>query len=342
MDDAEHLPFYVLFGVIVASMLVGVFIVQYSRQLEVRVDEQAQALADDLTRMSFATLSREQPSFALPRTVGGSEYELHVDENSSAFIVRVKAGRRAGMSYYSAVNAKLRVENSRFVPGGDVYFRQSGDVVLVSSSPITAPVENLPQPATATPPEFYHFARENAKAATAITASYLFALQNSRQIDIVGYAHEGDNVLVQVSRGGWNLFGVRVSGHENGVDVGKIDKAWVVTSLAIRENLTGVITSPSVENAATSGWLYPPAQVLMYLRGRTWQLADNRVVVIPAGAACNAAAATTNVATYPTWRFEFTYEDQNYVIHYQLMPWWWAENAPGFVFQSTPELTPLT
>ena len=138
MDEAEHMPFYILFGVIVAAMLAGIFIVQYNRQLAARVDEQAQALANDLARISFTAFSREQPSFLLPRNLGGSDYELSVDENTSTFIVHIKASRQSGMSYYPTANVSLSIENPNFVSSGSVYFQCRGDNVVVSSSPIAA------------------------------------------------------------------------------------------------------------------------------------------------------------------------------------------------------------
>ena len=341
------MPFYVLFGVIVASMLAGIFIVQYNRQLEARVDEQAQALANDLARISFAAFSREQPSFLLPQTLGGSDYELSVNENT--FIVHIKAGRQSGMSYYATTNVSLIENNFNPVPRSSVYFKWSGNVVITSSSPITAPQENLLPLVTATPPEFYYFAKENAKAATAIAAAYFFALENfalenkstkdkdNNPLDVWGYEQD-ENVLVQIRyRGGENIFGVKVSlgykNYESTENIGKVGNAWIVTGLTIKENLTSATTCPSVENAHDYGWFYSPTEVLDYLRSRTWMSGDTPVVV-PENASVRAAAATTNVSIYPTYCVTF----DRYVIYYRAMPWYWKEDQPGFVFQSKPPL----
>ncbi|MCJ7720315.1 MAG: hypothetical protein MUO36_02485 [Candidatus Hadarchaeum sp.] len=343
------MPFYILFGVIVAAMLAGIFIMQYNRQLEARVDEQAQALANDLARISFTAFSREQPSFLLPRNLGGSDYELSVDNNTSTFIVHIKAGKQSGMSYYSTANVSLKVENSNFAPSGNVYFQRRGDNVVVSSSPIVAQGENLLPPVTATPPEFYGFAKENAKVATAIAAAYWYALDNlgypstsdNAPLDAVGYNEvvgEPDNILVQLgykSGDDWeNLFGVRVIGNQIAEDAPewKIASAWVVTGLD-SENFPELTFCPSIENAWRDGWFYSPEEALAYLRSRTWMSGDN-IVVVPADALVQAAAATTNVSTYPTYRVTF----EDYVLYYQAMPWWAQENSPGFVFQSKPPL----
>lgn len=344
MNDAEHMPLYVLFGVIMAAMLAGIFIVQYNRQLEARVDEQAQALVDDLARVAFAAFSSEQPSFPLPQSLGGSVYELSVDDEASTFIVCITAGKQSGMSYYSTVNVSLRVENSDFSPGGQVYFWRSGGLVIVSSSPISISPENILPQATAEPPDFYRFAKEDAKVATAIVASYFHLLElGYSNVDVVGYKYQGGRVQVQIAgKVGGNIFGMSVAGHENDENVGMVDNSWVVDNFTSIENIDDAIACPSVENAYSSGWLYSPSQVLEYLRMRTWRrVSDGSIVVVPENATIRAAAATTNVSTYPTWRVEWR-ADNYYVLHYRAMPWWAQENMPGFVFQSTPELEGIT
>jgi len=335
VDDAEHMPFYVLFGVIVAAMLAGLFIVQYNRQLEARVDEQAQALVNDLARISFTAFSREQPSFLLPQTLGGSNYELSVDENT--FIVHIKVGKQSGMSYYATANVPLIENNFNPVPGNSVYFKQSGDVVIISSSPITVQPENLWPPITATPPEFYYFAKENAKAATAIASAYFEARNrySEENIDVSAYWWENENNLrAQITSNGENLTVFWVTGSENNTVVGKVENAWIVDLVDnVAEILVDATPCYSPDNAYRSGWLYSPAEALAYLRSRTWMSGDTPVVV-PENASVRAAAATTNVSIYPTYCVTF----DGYVIYYRAMPWWAQENSPGFVFQSEPEL----
>jgi len=358
--DERGIAFYVLFGVIVAALLFGIFIVHYNRQLEARVDEQAQALVDDLARISFSAFSQQQPSFELPTSVAGSEYALNVDNNISAFIVRITGGRQSGKSYYSVASVSLSIDNNyhNFVPGGSIYFLRSGNVVIVRSSRENLP-ENLPPPAIATPPEsyfedentFYNFAKENkekgnkenVKAATAIAAAYFFALENNQQVDVTGYNFDNDNeniIFVQISSSGKNIFGVMVGGYENQDNVENVDDSWIVTSLTTIGNLTSPIACPSIENADNYGLLYSPAEALAYLRSRTW-MSDDTPVVVPENALVRAAAATTNVSTYITWRVEWQ-ADVYYVLHYRLMPWWYKENTPGFVYQSVPKLEGIT
>lgn len=332
-----------LFGVLMAAALSLIGILQYQRLREAVVDEQGQALVDDLVRTAFATLGKEQSNLSLPRTLGESGYSLEVDVEHATFIVHVTTGIRAGKTYLAAANVTLNVENSKFLPGNSIYFVRRGENVVVSASPIQVPPEEIELPATTTPPEFYYFAKEKQREAVAIAASYYFVLENFAGVDAVGYTYEGDDILIQIGyRGGENLFGIRVTGQENNKNIGKVDNAWIVKDLSITDNLFGAIASPSIENANLSDWVYSHEQILDHLCSRTWQrVSDNVVVVVPADAMTRAAAATTNVSTYPTWRIEWQ-DDAYYVIYYQLMPWFWGDPAPGFVFQSEPELEPIT
>ena len=327
MSDAHELPFYLLFGVLMAILIAGVFFMQLMKQREFEVGAQAQALVDDLAKTCFSALSGQQPTLDLPPQLAGSSYELEIDENRSTFIVRMTGGTGSGGSYWAVANVGLRVENTNFASGGKVYFMRSGDVVLVSASPIEAPQESIFTTSSGEPPEFYYFARENQREATAIIAAY-FAVSH----DIDAYKWENSNsILVRA-----DSILLRVQGYENRENVGLVDNAWIISRI---ENCTGEFTDafpcPSAENAYSSGWLYSPAQALGHLRSRTWRRAsDNAVVNIPSNVSIRAAAATTNVSTYLTWRVEF----ENYILHYQAMPCWYLENTPGFVFQSEPEL----
>ena len=318
--------FIVLFGVIIAIVTGGVLAVFYLQQLNVRVGLEAQSLADELARTSFSSLGGGQPKLELPIDVGGSEYQISIEDNRT-FVVRITAGRLRGNRYTSQVGVDLQ-ENEGLTPGAKAYFQLSGTRVVVSASPIEVPGENILPTTAATPPNFYDFAKENHRAAAAIIAAYFDVSQN-----IDAYQENTNSVIV---RTGSAMFCVQ--GYENGENVGLIDNAWVIENI---ENYAGEFTGvacPSVENAYLSGWLYPPSQALSYLRSRTWQrTSDNFVVVIPGNAKIRAAAAKTNVSTYPTWRIEW--QADNYcVLHYRAMPWWWAENDPGFVLQSEPPL----
>lgn len=330
MSEAHELPFYLLFGTLIAILLAGVFYMQLTKQREFEVGAQAQELADDLARTCSSVLPGQQPTLDLPSRLAGSSYELEIDENHSTFIVWITGGTEEGESYWTVANVGLRVENRGFAPGGKVYFMRSGDVVVVSASPIEAPQENIFPTPSGEPPDFYYFARENQREATAIIAAYFEVSQ-----DIDAYEWEDSNLILV--RAGSIL--VRIQGYENEEDIGLIGNAWIISNIEnYAGELTAAIPCPSPENAYSSGWLYSPSQALGYLRSRTWRrTSDNSIVAIPSDALVRAATVTTNVSSYPTWRVEW----ENYIIHYQTGPWWHAENTPGFVFQSEPELEAL-
>jgi len=330
VSDAHELPFYLIFGTLMAILLAGVFFMQLTKQREFEVGAQAQALADDLARTCSSVLPGQQPTLDLPSRLGGSSYELEIDENRSTFIVWITGGTGAGESYWTVANVGLQVHNTSFAPGGRVYFMRSGDVVVVSAFPIEAPPESILPTPSGEPPEFYYFARENQREATALIAAYFNVFQ-----DIDAYEWEsGNSILVRAGS-----IVLRVQGYENEGNVGLVDSTWIISNIEnYAGELTGAVPCPSPENAYSNGWLYSPSQALNYLRSRTWRrTSDNSIVAIPSDALVRAAAATTNVSTYPTWRVEW----ENYAIHYQTGPWWYAENTPGFVFQSEPELEAL-
>jgi len=324
---SNNLPFYLLFGVIMAILLAGVFFMQLTRQREFEVDTEAQALADELAKGCFLTLPRQQSSVGLPLLLAGSSYELEVDENRSTFIVHVTSGVRKGESYMAVADVELGVENADFEIGGKIYFQRRGGAVIVSAAPISAPSENVKITPLSESPEFYHFAKENQREAAAIIAVYFDTSQ-----DIDAYKWENNNSIL-VHAGSILL---RVQGYENEENVGLVDNAWIISNI---ENYTGdlmpTVSCPSAEDAHSSGWLYSPQQTLDYLRMRTWRrTSDNVVVEISRGASIRAAAVTTNVSTCPTRRITF----DNYVMYYRAVPWWYLENTPGFVLQSDPEL----
>lgn len=338
---AVTFPLIVLFGVILAFLMTFLFITLYNQQLDLRVDEQAESLANDLARTAFTSLSGGQPILDLPRDVGGSEYAIDVQENS-IFIVKITGGRRAGNSYSAVVNATVNVENKDFLPGGRAYFMRSGDQIVVSAAPIKAPVENiLPVPA-GEPPEFYYFAQSNPREATAIGAAYFEARElypGESNIDVSAYRWENsDSLLAQIISDGSPLVVLRVTGSEDGTDVGKVETAWVVEQVESGGDIGSAIACSSPDNAYHGRWLYSPQGALNHLRSRTWRrVSDNTVVSVPADASIQAAAAATNISAYPTWRVTF----ESYIIFYRMMPWWEHENTAGFVFQSEPELKPM-
>ena len=355
MADAEDLPFYILASVILAVLLAGVLALHFRAQSEARVDEQAQALADDVSRTCFEALARTQPTFSLPSDVGGSKYELRVGENT--IIIKVVEGARSGRSYYSSVNAELVVQDNGFRPGGVVYVQRMNDQVIISASPITLPPWEIEQPETPNPPQFYTWANEGVegrqKEAVATVAAYFFSLahnpatKDNKVLDVLAYSRDRDVIEVRVGyRGADNnefLQSVRTTGKQDASRVGEVTGAWVVRKVeSFSRDITDAIDCPSVENAVASGWLYSPSQVLAHLRGRTWKLEDNTLVVVPEDASWMAAAAEVGGRTFCTYRFSFTHENISVVLFYRMLATAPDEPLPGFTFTSEPLLEPIT
>jgi hypothetical protein len=336
----ETFPLLVIFGVLMAFLMAFVFISVYEQQMSARVDEEAWFLVEGLAQTAFQSLVEgESLKFDLPPSLGGSSYALEIIENST-FVVTITAGRRAGNTYTSVVGARLLVENSDFLPGGEVYFLRRGDELVVSSSELEEPAEEVLIVPAATPPEFYHFAKENPSEATGIAAVYFNLKEETpgAEVNIAGYRWENGDLLVKAIVDGYLQPCFKVHFVENRIPVGKVENVLTVLRIENVGEFTIDETAPSIENAYLSGWFYSPDAVLDHLRSRTWRrIFDNLIISIPADVEISAAAATTNVSTYPTWRVTFDAQ----VIIYRGMPWWELENIPGFIFQSSPELHPI-
>jgi hypothetical protein len=353
--DAEDLPFYILASVILAVLLAGVLALHFRAQGEARVDEQAQALADDISNACFSALARTQPTYSLPGDVGGSEYELMIENNT--IMVKVIEGARSGRIYYSSVNAELVVQDNGFRPGGTVHAQRLGDQVIISASPITLPPWEIAQPATPNPPQLYTWANENVEnrqgVAVATVAAYFFSLadhpatRDNRVLDVLAYTRDRDEVDVNIGyRGADNtefLQSVRTVGRRDASSVGEVTGAWEVENVEnVSEDITGAMGCPSVESAVASGWLYSPSQVLDHLRGRTWKLEDNTILVVPEDAGWMTAAADVGGRTFCTYRFSFTYKNIPVVIFFRMLATAPEEPLPGFTFTSEPLLEPIT
>ena len=335
---AHDFPLIVIFGVFIAFLLTLIFVNIYSQQLGTRVEEQAEDLVEDLTQTAFQSFtSGSLSTVSLPTDIGGSPYTLEVLDNS-AFLVTIISGQKAGSEYLSVSTVQLSVENSDFKPGGTVYFLRAADNLIVSSSTIQYSPTPLPTQVSTTPPDFYEFAKENGVEAAGLAEAFFTAMENYQIDDLTGYWWEGDNLLVKISLENGSQVGLKVNFVENSTSVGVVENAMIISEMVESAVIDEVLTCPSLENAWLSGWFYSPSDVLNHLSSRTWRRSsDNSIVSVPGNAEISAAAVTTNVSTYPTWRVTFP----GYIIYYRAMPWWELENTPGFLFQSSPELIPV-
>ncbi|MEM2875095.1 MAG: hypothetical protein QW567_03645 [Candidatus Hadarchaeales archaeon] len=333
-NGSSSFPLIVLYGVVLAMLLFALFMTVYERQIEIRVQEEAKSLAEELGRTAFLALSGGQPFKDLPPDVGGSLYAVEVRE--SVFSVKIVGGRGANREYTSVVNAEVYVENGEFQPGGRVYFyfMRENELLVVSSSPIEPSWLEIGVVPTGQPPTFYYFSKENPMAAAGIMASY-FTLSEQGYL-ITGYSVSGSTVIVRLE--GTSTRYCSVSGYDDDQRVGNVEGAWVVSGVGFLESATiSSQLSENLDNAVATGWLFSPSKALRDLRLRTWMV-ENQLVTVPSSPQITAACVTTNTGrSYPVWRITW----ENYVVYYRAIPWLENDADPGFVMQSSPFLEPV-
>lgn len=332
-----------------AGLLLGLLVAYFQSQRKAEIGREAQNLADGISRTSFSILSGGQKNYDLPVAVGGAPYRLIVDEDRNAVVVQVTGGSQEGAEYGSVIDAYLQVLSIPN-PGEVLYITENGGKIVLSSSPLQIQEEEIPSYPSLSPPDFYYFARENQRGASALGASYFWALNHypeEENLDVREYVwqnSDSNTLLARITSEGGPLAVVSVSGGENGADVGVVNHSWVVHRVEnAKKDFDDGNSNPSIAKAYMNGWFYSRTQVVEYLQSRSWRRTDdNRAVEIPDSPEAYNAAATTNVGTYPTYLIEFKTQGENYVIHFQAMPWYYSENQAGFVFQSKPELEPIT
>ncbi|HID31091.1 MAG TPA: hypothetical protein EYP19_13985, partial [Desulfobacterales bacterium] len=207
MDNAGRIVWRVLFGVVMAVMLLGVFLIFLGAQSKFATGEEAQALVNDLSYICFSAFTQQQSTYRLPPSVGEANYELRVENN--VFVVRITSGSLRGYEYRSIVGADLEV-HSLPLPGGTLYTQGRFDKVIIAAEPIGPPSQEFGGSAASHPPNFYFFARENQREGAAVVASYFYACErypDGENLDILGYRWTGENLLVQVSSGDELLMG---------------------------------------------------------------------------------------------------------------------------------------
>lgn len=343
MNDRGSLVWRIIFGVVMAGLLIGIFLAYTATQREYAAGEKAQNLANDLSRTTFSALAKRQQTFDLPPAVGEADYELDIENNT--FIVRVLDKDQKTREYRSGIDLDLEVR-SLPGPGDTLYAQGRRDEVIISSSPIEPPQGELTIEPSPEPPDFYEFAKDDPRTAAGAIASYFHIreLHSGRDLDVKSYKWENEGTLLtRITSDGETVTGVRVTGHMDRDGVGLIRRAWIVTGLEdteekVEEKVEGS-NMPSIREAHSTGWLYPPEEILTQLRERTWRRKDDdRILSPPDNLDWGAASVTTDVSTYPTWRLEFESEGSHYVLHFGALAWDPGENRPGFVFESDPDL----
>ncbi len=340
LDESGSLVWRILFGVVMAALLIGIFLAYSTTQKQYRVGEEAQTLANSLSKTAFSTLPKKSQTFNLYKSVGGANYELKIENQN--FVVKIIGGRK-GAEYKSGIGAKLEKRGTLPDPGGKLYLRGQINRVIVSSSPIEVGVLPEPGPTETYQDNFYeNLAKENPRTASGIIASYYYARNNypdEENLDVEGYFWKSKNELATLVSSDENfsvpivLRGVR---YEN---TGKIDNSWAVENHIIgNAGGNNFVSCPSIANAHRTGWVYSPERVINLIQSRNWVDSENNNLGIPNELDPKASAVTTDVSTYPTWRFKFESGGDRYTFYFSAIPWKYSENTAGFVYESVPEL----
>lgn len=342
MNEKGSIVWRILFGVVMAGLLIGILLAYTSTQKEYATGKEAQNLADSLSKTAFSAIQNKQQTFQLYKAVGDSNYELNVKNNT--FIIKISGTGPVGRQYRSTVGADLEVSGNLPEPGETLYLRGDGEKVIVSSEPIDNESEDFDNyGGMKNSPDFYEFAKNNPKTATGLIAAYFHARENyGGDIDVGNYEWDSSNNLrVKIVSGNRHLTTFKVRGEENNDNVGLIDNVWTVENISqTNENIENPKSPDSIKEAYSRNWLYTPNQVKETVKGRIWRDNDDDTIEISQEIQGKASAATTNVSTYPTWRFEIE-KGKTYIFHLAAIPWKYDEKTPGFAFESEPELVAI-
>lgn len=337
MNEEGRIVWRLLFGVVMAGMLIGILLTFTSTQREYATGKEAQTLANNISKTAFSAVDSQQ-TFQLYESVGNSDYELSIENKT--FTVQILDGSQEGKKYQSTIGIELEVRDSLPEPGEKLYLRGDGEKIYASSHPISLPKEEIIEPENFKPPDFYDFAKDNPKTATGLIAAYFDARQEyGKYIDISHYEWKSPNSLkARIVKNQNYLTTIKVQGNKNSDNVGYIEEVWTVENINETDGKNLANTCPSIKEASLTGWLYSPEEVERRESRRTWRNEDNEVVEIPQNLKNKASAATTNVSTYPTWRFEFKKNNTNYILHFGAIAWKPSEDKPGFKFETSPTL----
>lgn len=346
-SEKGRIVWRLLFGVIVASLLLGLLLVYYNSQQEAKAAGSAERLADSLSKACFAALSEGQIEYELPKSVGNSPYKLVIDEEKNFIEIVITGGDQKGSRYISSTDADLRALSIND-SGGTLYITENNGEVIFSNEKIFPSNKIESERPTDRPPKFYRFAKENVKETAAICAGYFHAKNlypEKERLDVRGFSWKGQNTLrIEITNEGKFLNTIEIRGRKTREKVGMVENSWVINQLETTDDrIHDLKPIPSLKNAKKQGWLYSPDQVLSYFQTRTWKRkTGKKSIQIPKDADIDCAATNTSVRAYPTFRINFEKRERDYTIYYQTVLWYYKEIEPGFVFQSKPELEVLT
>ncbi len=336
MDDKGKIIWRLLFGVVMAALLIGVLLTYTYTQRQFAEEKEAQNLADDLSKTAFSAIDRQERSMTLPTEIGDSSYRLKVDEDQNEFQIEISKEGEENKTFRSTAGINLENKGQVPDPGEEIYFRGDGEKVFFSEDPI----ETLPSDGDVNgieyncPEKFYEKNKNEPENSTGLIYAYFYARdQIGADVDVEEYKWESsDKLLVKISgetyRIEWNdLPADEFSGKK-------------VTNITEPENPPeNGFKEPgySIKEAYEGGCLYSPEEAKSNIMRRTWEDYDGNIAElsnIQFEEDITATIIETDVSTFSTWRLEF----EDYTFYHGTMPWKPEDNDPGFAFYSIDHL----
>ncbi len=139
LQNKGRIIWRLVFGVVMAGMLIGVLLTYTYTQTQFAEEEEAQSLANELSRTAFSAIDTER-SIKLPASIGGNPYEIDIFENNT-FAVRIFDEEQENILFKSSVSVNLDrsfLQNDTMPePGEEIFFRgDQADTVYISDESI--------------------------------------------------------------------------------------------------------------------------------------------------------------------------------------------------------------
>lgn len=334
-----NLVWRILFGVLIASLVLGIFLTYTQKQKEYSTGKKAEQLADKIARIAFSSDSGSSSIVKLPKTIGNSKYEFDVENNK--FIIKITTGGQKGEIYESFVGTNVK-EIEKPKPGEKIYTAWKNNEILVSSRPIRE-AEIIEPKNKNKPPEFYKFAKNNPLESSALISSYQYLKKiypNKENIEIRKYEWVSKNIIkARATNNGKFLTAIKTSGKENNENIGHIYKSWVVkTHENTKKELQSSKRCPSVKKAYFSKWFIVPKEAKSNFKERTWTEKEENQPLKIENVSLRASTVYTKVSSYPTWGIKFESKNSSFTVHLSMVFWKADENEPCFVFESETKL----
>lgn len=327
LSDSEDFPFIMIFVVISAFLIAFTLITIYNRQVVTKIDHEASDLVANLSWTAFQSFSTGVlGKIDLPKDIEGCDYQLKVNQN--CFILELLNGPLRGKSYIAGVSFDLTPDGFVLPKAETVFLRRGGNKLFVSSKIIEFE-ENENIQIALNPPEFYLFAKTHPREAAGILAAFFYSRKDIARCSWLDYhtlyvmAEDNESFILTFRRE--NL-------QHDDWSIQEVETINIGTEVKPTE----AEDCPSPAEALLRGWIIPPELALASLRSRTW-VDENGPVGIPANVEIHMSCILTKFGRYPAWWIHF----ENKTILYRALFWWYAENEPGFLIQSSPVIYPV-